>query len=565
MEEHMGDARDDSVKADEKTIYDVVILGSGIAGSLLGAILARHGMRVLLVDSTSHPRFAVGESTIPYTLVSMRTLAERYDVPEIANLATFTGATKAIGQRFGVKRHFGFLLHHEGAAQDPDEVNQFNTPRQLLHEAAHLFRQDTDSYLFNVAIKYGCATRQNFLVTEIDFDGSGVTIAGRNGEYRGRYLVDASGFRSPVAEKFGLRENPCRFKHHSRSIWNHALNVVPTDRLFDHVAAGKRPPVPWYEGTVHHTFERGWGWVIAFDNNKISANPLCSVGMTVDPRRYPKPRDVSPEEDFHALAAPFPDIVRQFEGMKPVREWISTERLQYSSKQTVGDRWLLLAHAGGNIDPLFSRGLSNTTEAINVIAWRLLRAVKDGDFSADRFAYVDRLQQGLFDYNDTLVNSAFISWCDYDLWTAVFRIWTSGANSGVLRLQRALSRYRGDGRDQHFLDLENAPYPGLYWPDHDGFAELHETMAKQCEAVEAGVTTPREAADLLYDRLETANFVPKHFGFAERDVRFLHPDPVKFLRMLAWARRHGDPETFGLIARNGLDVVKARLKGSKLF
>jgi FADH2 O2-dependent halogenase len=561
----MADAAPDPAKVDTKTKYDVAILGSGFAGSILGAILARHGAAVLLVDAASHPRFAVGESTIPYTLVSMRTLAERYDVPEISTLASFTETTRVIGPRFGVKRHFGFLLHHAGKAQDPSEVNEFNTPRQILHEAAHLFRQDTDSYLFNVAIKYGCHTRQNFLVTDLDFDDSGVTIAGRNGQYRARYLVDASGFRSPLAEKLGLREDPCRFKHHSRSVWNHALNVTPTDRLFDHLPDDQRPPVPWYQGTVHHTFERGWAWVIAFDNNKVSRNPLCSVGMTVDPRRYPKPAGVSPEADFAALAAPYPDIVRQFDGMKPVREWTSTGRLQYSSKQTVGDRWLLLSHAAGFLDPLFSRGLSNTTETINVVAWRLLRAIGDGDFSRARFEYVDRLQQGLFDYNDTLVNSAFISWCDYDLWSAVFRIWASGANSGVLRLQRTLSRFRQDRRRQHFLDLEDVPYPGLYWPDHHGFAELHETMVKQCEAVEAGATTPREAADLLYDRLQTANFIPKHFGFAEREVRFLNPNPVKFLRMLAWARRNGDPETFDLIAKNGRAVVGARLRGSKLF
>lgn len=549
----------------EKETYDVAILGSGVAGSILGAILARQGVKTLLLDAGSHPRFAIGESTIPYTLVSMRTLAERYDVPEIAHLASFTDTTRAIGPRFGVKRHFGFLLHHEGAPQNPREVNEFNTPPQLLHEAAHLFRQDTDSYLFQVAVKYGCRARQNFFVTDIDFDGAGVTLAGKDGEYRARYLVDASGFRSPVADKFGLREDPCRFKHHSRSVWNHVVDLTPTDRLFDHLPDAQRPPVPWYEGTVHHMFERGWAWVIGFNNNKWSKNPLCSVGMTVDPRRFPKPQGVSPEEDFHRLAAPFPDITRQFEGMKPVREWTSTGRLQYSSRQTAGDRWFLLSHAAGFLDPLFSRGLSNTTEAVNQLAYRLLRAVKDDDLSAERFASVDRLQQGLFDYNDSLVNSAFISWCDYDLWSAVFRIWAWGANAGVYRMQGALTRYRKDGRDSHFTDLEDVPYPGLYWPDHDGFAELYETMVKQCEAVEAGAVLPSDAADLLYDRLQAADFVPKHFGYAERDVRFLNPRPKTLLKMVRWAATEADPVVRRLVLGNGREAVKARLKGTKLF
>jgi tetracycline 7-halogenase / FADH2 O2-dependent halogenase len=545
--------------------YDVAIIGSGLAGSVLGAILARHGTKVLPLDGGSHPRFAIGESTIPYTLVTLRTLAERYDVPEISALASFTETTKALGPRFGIKRHFGFLLHHPGMPQNPREVNEFNTPPQLLHEAAHYFRQDIDAYLFQVAARYGCTLRQNFIVEDIDVDDSGVTISGRTGEYRARYLVDASGFRSPVADKFGLREDPCRFKHHSRSLWNHSLNVTPTDRLFDHLPDHLRPPVPWYEGTVHHMFERGWAWVIAFDNNKWSTNPLCSVGMTVDPRKYPKVPGMSPQEDFDRLCEPFPDIVRQYAGSIPVREWISTERLQYSSTKTVGDRWVLLAHAAGFIDPLFSRGLSNTAEAVNVLAYRLLDAVKDGDFSAQRFEFVDRMQQAQLDENDALVNAAFISWADYDLWSAVFRIWGWGANAGVYRLQEALTKYRNDGREEHFRNLENASHIGLYWPGHEGFAGLHELMVKQTDAVEAGATTAREAADVLYAEIERANYVPKHLGFSEREVRFINPNPKKLFRMVRWSAREGDPEVARLLTGNAKQAIKARLRGGKLF
>ncbi|MEO6085756.1 MAG: tryptophan 7-halogenase [Umezawaea sp.] len=556
---------DSSAMPEEGVTYDVAILGSGLAGSLLAAILARHGTKVLLLDGGSHPRFAIGESTIPYTLVTLRTLAERYDVPEISALASFTETTKALGPRFGVKRHFGFLLHHEGQPQNPREVNEFNTPPQLLHEAAHYFRQDVDAYLFHVAAKYGAKLRQNFFVTDLDFDDTGVSISGRGGEYRARYLVDASGFRSPVAEKFDLRENPTRFKHHSRSLWNHMLNVTPTDRLFDHLPDDLRPPVPWYEGTVHHMFDRGWAWVIAFDNNKWSTNPLCSVGMTVDPRKYPKVPGMSAEEDFARLAAPFPDIQRQFDGAIAAREWISTDRLQYSSKATVGDRWLLLSHAAGFIDPLFSRGLSNTTEAINVLAYRLLDAVKDGDFSAERFAYVDKLQQAQLDENDALVNAAFISFAHYGLWSAVFRIWGWGANAGVYRLQEALTNYRKDGDDKHFRALENLPHLGLYWPGHDGFAGLHELMVKQTDAVESGATTADEAADVLYEEIVRANYVPKHLGFAEREVRFINPNPKKLFKMVRWSAKEGDPEVARLLVGNAREAIKARLRGGKLF
>ena len=69
--------------------YDVAILGSGMAGGMLGAVLARNGVRVLLIDAGTHPRFAVGESTIPYTSGMTRLIADRYGVPELKPLSAF--------------------------------------------------------------------------------------------------------------------------------------------------------------------------------------------------------------------------------------------------------------------------------------------------------------------------------------------------------------------------------------------------------------------------------------------------------------------------------------------
>jgi tetracycline 7-halogenase / FADH2 O2-dependent halogenase len=544
--------------------FDVAILGSGIAGSMLGAVLARNGLSVLLIDAGSHPRFAIGESTIGYTLLTLRTIAERYGVPEIKTLATFDNCTKIIGRSFGIKKHFGFLLHHEGQPQDPRETNEFNAPN-LLQAWSHLYRQDTDAYLLHAAIRYGCVVRQNLRVGDLDFDGAGVTLHGAAGEeYRARYLVDASGFRSPLADKLSLREDPCRFKHHSRSMWNHVVDITRTDDLFDHAPAD-RPPVPWYEGTVHHMFERGWFWVIGFDNHPASRSRLCSVGLTLDPRRYPRRPDESPEEEFYRQAARFPDIERQFSGAVPFREWTGTGRLQYSSHTTVGDRWCLLSHAAGFIDPLFSRGLSNTAEAVNALAWRLIAAARDDDFSAQRFEYVDRLQQRLLDFNDELVNAAFISFSDYDLWSAVFRIWSWGTIAGAYRLQGALTRHSADGQDSHFVELEEAPHLGLYWPDHDGYKKLFDEMVSQCDAVEAEVVSARAAADHLYEILGEADFVPKHFGFAERGDRFLHPTPAVMAKTAWWAAKKADPQVRALLLENGREAIKHKLRGRRLF
>ena len=47
--------------------YDVVVIGSGIAGSSAALVLSRAGLKTLVVEHKNHPRFAIGESTIPTT------------------------------------------------------------------------------------------------------------------------------------------------------------------------------------------------------------------------------------------------------------------------------------------------------------------------------------------------------------------------------------------------------------------------------------------------------------------------------------------------------------------
>ena len=46
----------------KKTQFDVIMIGSGLAGSILAIILAKHNLRVLTIDKNAHPKFAIGEA-----------------------------------------------------------------------------------------------------------------------------------------------------------------------------------------------------------------------------------------------------------------------------------------------------------------------------------------------------------------------------------------------------------------------------------------------------------------------------------------------------------------------
>ncbi|MEK2494332.1 tryptophan 7-halogenase [Kitasatospora purpeofusca] len=521
--------------------YDVIILGAGMAGTVLGAVLARRDVRVLIIDAGVHPKFAVGESTTLYTLKGFRQLAERYDVPELEYLTSYEGGLSNIGPTSGVKKHFGFMLHHEGREPDPREVNQFSPPSKAL-QTGHLFRQDTDAFLFHTAIKYGCDVRQGFRVSDLELGEHQVSVADPSGErFTARFLVDGSGFRSPVADKLGLREAPDALKHHSRSLFTHMIGVRPTDEVL-RMEPEDLPPIPWVEGTMHHMFERGWFWSIPFDNEPRSLNPLVSVGLTFDERLYPRQEGMTPEEEFRFHAARFPAVERVFKDARTVRPWVSTGRLQYTSKQTVGHRWCLMSHAAGFIDPLFSRGLTNTTEVINAFAWRLFEALEEDDFDVERFAYVDTLQKGLIRCNDDMVNCSFIAFSDYELWNAVYRVWAAAEVPINLRFDRFIDRFRETRDDRVFRSMEDLPYPGLLMPDQPSYKLLFDDMVRLCEDYEQGRTTAGAAARELMDRIQRSEGVLRGIGLEDRERRFMFPGIPELKDMTVWLTQQAPAE-----------------------
>lgn len=497
---------------------DVVIIGTGISGTTLGAILARHGVNVIMVDSASHPRFAIGESTIATTTQTLEFLNLRYDVPELLNLTSVGAVHENVQASSGVKRNFGFIYHRPESRQDPEQVNQ-----ALVVNEVHYFRQDIDAYMLQVAIRYGCKVHQNTPIEAVRISDTGVEVDTKSGStIAGQYLVDAAGFRSPLASALDLREAPTRLKTHARGLFTHMIDVTPYDECFEGGDA-ERPPVPWHQGTLHHLFDGGWMWVIPFNNVPESRNQLVSVGLMMDPRQSPKPEG-DPGDEFNSFLRKYPSIGKQFVDAKPVREWVSSHRIQYSSRRVIGDRYCLLSHSAGFIDPLFSRGLYNTMQTINVLAAPLLEALKQGDFSSERFAHVELMQQGLMDYNDQLVHSSYVSFRNYELWNAWFRLWLLTGSYSQLRLQRAILKYNST-KDPAYLAALDGALPGAYTAQ-PSLAQLFLNSAQCLSDVEAGKLSAGDATSEIYRQLEQhREWVNPFFDFLDPRARMTLPHP----------------------------------------
>lgn len=463
------------------THYDVAIIGSGINGSTLGAILARHGLKVIIFEAGAHPKFAIGESMILETSEALRAIAEFFDVSEAAYFSSENFFAYA-GTSHGVKRHFSFVHHQPGQEQNIKHVLQAVIPGAPYGHELHIYRQDSDSLLTTVAISYGAQVLQKTAVQDIRLAEDGVTVVTDRGEFEAQYVVDAGGFRSILAQRFALRDTEMR--SHSRAIFTHMVDVP----CFNDVRASAEEygiPYRLSEGTLHHIFAGGWLWVIPFNNHPDATNPLCSVGLMLDPRVHPLRADLSPEAEFWAFIAQYPSIAAQFKGAKPVRDWTRTGRIQYTSKRVVGDRFALLGHAAGFVDPLYSKGLYISFMSTTLLAHLLLAAHEDGDYSAERFRPLEDLTLAYVAAADRLVANSFKSWGNIELWNVYAVLWLLGAYLEYVKLTSA--RLRALDRQAYIDEVQTLHLVG-------GGYEPFDRLAEQVDAIVEAVDMADEAA-----------------------------------------------------------------------
>ena len=483
--------------------YDVAIIGSGIAGSSLGAILARHGQNVIIFEAKSHPRFAIGESMILETSEAMRALAELYDVPELAYFSSEHYFSR-IGTSHGVKRHFSYLHHQAGAPHDLAHTLQAVIPRQPHGHELHIFRQDSDALLLTTAIAYGATVRQNTPVQNVAIHADGVTVETADGSIAANYVVDAGGFRSLLADQYDLRTTD--LQTHSRALFTHMVGVPD----FHAVGASQSQyglPFSVAEGTLHHVFEGGWLWVIPFNNHRRATNPLCSVGLMLDPRLYPPRPDLTPEEEFRAFIAQYPDIERQFARAQAVRPWTRTGRIQYSSTRVVGDRFALLGHAVGFIDPLFSKGLYVSMMSTCLLAHLLLTAKESGDYSAATFQPLEETTLAYIRVNDRLIANAYKSFADYRLWSAYSVLWLLGAYTELVKLLSI--RNQSATAADYFAGARRLKLAGGGFPEFDRIADRIDTIVEATDVHNPAATAAATAE--ICAILEAVEWMPIPF------------------------------------------------------
>ena len=95
--------------------FDLAVVGSGFAGSLIAMAAQRLGLSVVMIERGRHPRFAIGESTTPLTNLLLEEICDEFQMPEIRSLSKWgTWQDVHPGIPCGLKRGFTFYKHELG-------------------------------------------------------------------------------------------------------------------------------------------------------------------------------------------------------------------------------------------------------------------------------------------------------------------------------------------------------------------------------------------------------------------------------------------------------------------
>lgn len=435
--------------------YDVAVVGSGFAGSILARLLRKQGRRVLLVEKGRHPRFALGESSTPLAGFALERLAARYDLPDLHHLSTWGRWGRHLPQLGrGLKRGFTFYRHRRG---EPYRNSSANDARLLVAASpadavadVHWLRADVDGFLVERAVAEGVDYVDETTVDDAGFGSRGAVLrARRQGErtdFRAAWVVDASGPAGLLARVLPIAGEPAPVP--TGLLYAHFESPPPFVEIARRGGAALEPgPYPDERAAVHHLLDDGWAYALPFDHGVTSAG-LVLRREAMDPDAMGR----DPQAAWRELLAPYPTLAEQLADARPLVPIRFLERLPHRLERAAGEGWFLLPHAFAFYDPMFSTGIAWSLLAVERLA--LTFAGVDGDpWRYDLFLRreADRIAQ--------LVEAAYLAMDDFELFTAVAHLYFvtvswAEARQRLLpeRAPHAWEGFLGMG-DPHFDDL----------------------------------------------------------------------------------------------------------------
>ena len=121
-----------------------------------GAVLARQGARVLMIERGRHHRFALGEALLPQSAIWPIVLGARFDLAELGHLSHADRIVDQSTATCGLKHSIGFAWHGVNTPVESSNIHQLIPPHLQFYSESHLYRNDVDQLLLKAACAHGC-------------------------------------------------------------------------------------------------------------------------------------------------------------------------------------------------------------------------------------------------------------------------------------------------------------------------------------------------------------------------------------------------------------------------
>lgn len=318
---------------------DVCIIGAGPAGAVAAALLRRQGLSVTVLERQAFPRFSIGESLLPQSMVYIEKAGLLQDVVEAGfqykNGAAFCRGEKRTAFDFRDKFSDGWATTYQVQRATFDKV---------LADGAAKAGADVRYRHEVTAVRVG--QRPQIDVQPLDGGAAYTVEAG--------HLLDASGFGRTLPRLLDL-ETPSAFPVRAAT-FTHVQDRI-SDPSFD------RSKILV---TVHPDDVDVWFWTIPFSNGR------CSMGVVARSEYFDRfPED--PTERLKAVVAETPTLATL---MKDAVWDTPANKLQgYAAnvKSLWGPGYALLGNAGEFLDPVFSSGVTIAVKSADLAVTALLR------------------------------------------------------------------------------------------------------------------------------------------------------------------------------------------------
>jgi FADH2 O2-dependent halogenase len=407
---------------------DVVIVGAGFGGSLTALLAERIGLRPVLIERASHPRFAIGESSTPQGDLLLGELARRYGLSRLAPLCTYGSWRRAYPELVcGLKRGFSYFHHVEGEPFAPtdDHANELLVAASPDDESSdtHWLRADFDAFLVDevraAGIPYFDHCELKKLVDDDPWSLECVR-GGRGLQLRSPFIVDASGDACVLGKMFGIVNDLSCVHTHSRAIYAHFSDVLAWGDVYDSLAGrSNEHPFPCDAAALHHIFDGGWMYQLRFDND------VTSAGFVLDTRHHPAHLATTPEQEWAKHLRRLPSLARQFEAATPITPIFRTARMQRRALRAAGKGWAMLPAAACFLDPLHSSGNAFTLAGIERLVGVLAREGSAREHELAEYEHALFRDVALL---DKIIHGCYAGFQDFELMQSYAMLYFAGAH-----------------------------------------------------------------------------------------------------------------------------------------